>query len=424
MKLYILIGFLIVILTFTIYFLFIKKNETFVSEQEAPFKFYNNSVLGNESIVGIEISKYGNYITLIQSNEYINVSSDGGNTFVQKESLFNNQSGKKNWSSISMSNDGQYQIVCDKDVDGSLWYSKDFGSNWNPIGALNNSQDKKGWVYACISGSGEKIFAVTSYNNISKEQGKLYEIVLSNYEPLNPTYKILSNDPLLSREWKYIKTGFNGNAVTACTSNLVYYLTRNTLNDFWDFTELSTDELSTYELKESIEEDPDIRTNYSKFDLNIVGCSMSGIEIGDSKTIYIVENNSESIGEDTQLGLCINLTKNQNIIINKDYFPKRKDEYTGIAMSHFGSLATCSFNGVSHILGKVFSVLNADNTKQAAELNDCQTPIIEGYNFTAVAISRDQDNINNDGKYIVLGSSLGDLLISKNYGETWEMITK
>ena len=90
MKLYILIGFLIVVITFTIYFLFIKKKENFVSEQEAPFKFLNNSVLGNEPIVGIGISKNGNYITLVQSNEYINVSADGGNTFVQKENLFNN----------------------------------------------------------------------------------------------------------------------------------------------------------------------------------------------------------------------------------------------------------------------------------------------------------------------------------------------
>jgi hypothetical protein len=427
MKPYILISILLVltILTIVVYYVFFRKVATYVSEQEAPYKFYNNTTLGDEAIVGVDVSKDGKYITLVQENDFINVSNDGGQTFQEKNQLFNNtQSGMKNWSCIGMSNDGKYQVTCDKDDQGSLWYSMDYGDTWSPIGSLNNNSDKKGWLYICISGAGNKIFAISS-EGTSKE-GKIYLITLNNNDPSSPTYTELSNDPRTIREWKYVKTGYNGHAVIATTSNLVYHFTFDPLNNnnTWKFTELTTDERNVD--SKLLQEDPDIdiRREYSKFDLNITGCAISGEEIGDNKHIYITDDNSLSVGED-QVGMCINLTPKQNYFLTMDYFSRKPENFSGVALSHYGYLITSSSEqGTSTIVGKKFYIFTADDAAAAAQLPSCKTPIKTGYSFSSVCISRDKDDINNDGKYMLLGTTTGDLLMSKDFGETWEIISQ
>lgn len=131
-QLYILISIIsiLIVASIVIYFKFFRKVD-YVSVEEAPYKFFNNTTLGTQPIVAIDVSKDGRYITAVQENDFINVSNDGGQTFQQKENLFDNkETGSKDWSCISMSNDGKYQITCDKNVNGSLWYSMNYGDTW------------------------------------------------------------------------------------------------------------------------------------------------------------------------------------------------------------------------------------------------------------------------------------------------------
>jgi hypothetical protein len=424
MKLYILISVLLalVILTIVVYFIFFRKKE-YVSVQEAPYKFFNSPSLGDQPIIGVDISKDGRYISLVQTNDFISVSNDGGISFVEKTMLFNDtESGNKDWACISMSNDGKYQVTCDKNDEGSIWYSMDYGVNWSPIGSLTDPSDKKGWKYVCINGQGNKIFGILIETN-SKE-GKIFLITLNNNDPSIPTYTLISDDPRAIREWKYVKTGYNGNAFIATTSNLVYYFTNDTINNKWNFTEMVTDELDID--PKLLEQDPDIniRKDFSKFDLDITGCAISGEEIGDNKHIYICDNNSLSSGEDSQTGLCMNLTPRQNYFLSLDYFPRKPENFTGVALSHYGYLITSSSDqGTSIIVGKKFYILSASDAAVAAQLPSCKTAVIPSYSFSSVCISRDKDDPNNDGKYMLLGSTRGDLLISRNYGETWEILT-
>jgi photosystem II stability/assembly factor-like uncharacterized protein len=197
----------------------------------------------------VSLSASGQYQTAISNKnpggDYIYISNDFGNTWIQKSEDVLGESLKKLWKSISLSASGQYQIaIYQKRQDGGsdillptyMYISTDFGNTWTQ----SQNADEKSWQSVSLSASGQHQTAVTQNDLIyvSNNFGNTWE----------PKLKDVSNTSL-QKYWTSVSLSASGQYQTAVTSNDYIYVStdfgntwtqsQNSPQKFWQSVSLS-----------------------------------------------------------------------------------------------------------------------------------------------------------------------------------------
>ena len=161
----------------------------------------------------VSLSASGQYQTAITNNypgEYIYISNDFGNTWIQKSEDVLGASLQKEWKSISLSASGQYQIAIYEKRQGGgsdaflptyMYISTDFGNTWTQ----SQNASEKTWTYVSLSASGQHQTAVTQndYIYVSSDFGN--------------TWSQSQNAP--QKKWNSVSLSSSGQYQTAAAKN-------------------------------------------------------------------------------------------------------------------------------------------------------------------------------------------------------------
>ena len=148
----------------------------------------------------IAVSSSGQYQTALSS--YMGdgllggiwVSNDYGENFIFKQINDRNISASSlQWSSISMSGDGKYQLVTET-VFGNIYISKDYGQTWDKITSL----------------TGKNFKSIYINNNRTNNISEYYILATAGY-PSQGAWRSID----LGRTWTQI-TNINGNFISGC----------------------------------------------------------------------------------------------------------------------------------------------------------------------------------------------------------------
>ena len=190
------------------------------SDSETGFTWaLQTSSMNNQIWSSVSVSNDGQYIVAVsEQNGGVYVSSDYGDLWVQCYPLglgvglgvglgFNEYG---NWKACAISSTGSTIVIAQ--FNGYIYKSIDYGVNWiqiwSSVNGLNN------WTSISISSDGTKISAVSSSSNIYVYDGILWSSQSTD----------TSSNPLNNLIWMSVSMSSDGSKVVACAYNDYIYL--------------------------------------------------------------------------------------------------------------------------------------------------------------------------------------------------------
>jgi photosystem II stability/assembly factor-like uncharacterized protein len=377
----------------------------------------------------LDISDTGQFQTAVAEMSKIFVSHDYGVTWIESFT-------ELSWNSVSLNGRGDIQLACTLT---SVYESKDYGISWSVVDfntavvnaelittALNKNKEKYNYIIGLITNSNNGWFSINSGKNFN-------QISLS---PKSPNPFLLGNCKIGSSYDAIFQTIVvnNGKVFTSrnygITWNEVVHPVVNT-NKQWKDVAIS--ENGKYQTAVAFNDNIYVSDNFGKnWTLRGIVNSWESIKISSNGQIQIAVASNNRIYRSNDYGVNWSTINHPVLLTNKNWrsVSISKDGKYQTAVAFNGNIHTSDDYGVNWVL-RQFSRpyqkvdMSLDGQFQTVVGNNIQIFVSRNYGQSWVGKSITNNWIDiaiNDNGEIQIATSVDNVYISYDYGETWNLI--